>query len=63
MNRNEMESDPHMLLEGMLIGAYAMGVHEGLIYIRVIPSCHRTAHALDQARSLDYLEKYPEFGV
>jgi NADH-quinone oxidoreductase subunit F len=34
MNRNEMESDPHMLLEGMLIGAYAMGAREGIIYIR-----------------------------
>jgi NADH-quinone oxidoreductase subunit F len=34
MNRNEMESDPHMLIEGMVIGAYAMGAAEGLIYIR-----------------------------
>ena len=34
MNRNEMESDPHMLIEGMIIGAYAMGAAEGLIYIR-----------------------------
>ena len=30
MNRNEMESDPHMLIEGMLIGAYAMGASEGI---------------------------------
>ncbi|MCM8814289.1 MAG: proton-conducting membrane transporter, partial [Candidatus Omnitrophica bacterium] len=34
MNRNEIESDPHMLLEGMLIGAYACGADEGVIYIR-----------------------------
>ncbi|MFH0796195.1 MAG: FAD-dependent oxidoreductase [Candidatus Omnitrophota bacterium] len=34
MNRNEMESDPHMLLEGMLIGAYTMGANEGVIYVR-----------------------------
>jgi len=34
MNRNEMESDPHMLIEGMLIGAYAIGADEGIIYVR-----------------------------
>ncbi|MFP4171294.1 MAG: FAD-dependent oxidoreductase [Candidatus Hydrogenedentota bacterium] len=34
MNRNEIESDPHMLLEGMLIGAYATGATEGIIYVR-----------------------------
>ncbi|AEV28062.1 NADH:ubiquinone oxidoreductase, NADH-binding (51 kD) subunit [Sphaerochaeta pleomorpha str. Grapes] len=34
MNRNEMESDPHMLIEGMLIGAYAMGAAEGIVYVR-----------------------------
>ena len=34
MNRNEMESDPHMVIEGMLIGAYAIGATEGYIYVR-----------------------------
>jgi NADH-quinone oxidoreductase subunit F len=34
MNRNELESDPHMLIEGMLIGAYAMGAGEGIVYVR-----------------------------
>ena len=34
MNRNESESDPHMLLEGMIIGAYAMGASVGIIYVR-----------------------------
>jgi len=34
MNRNEMESDPCMLIEGMIIGAYAIGAGEGIIYIR-----------------------------
>ncbi len=34
MNRNESESDPHMLLEGMIIGAYAMGASSGIIYVR-----------------------------
>ncbi len=34
MNRNEIESDPHMLLEGMLIGGYATGAGEGIVYLR-----------------------------
>jgi NADH-quinone oxidoreductase subunit F len=34
MNRNEMESDPHMVIEGMIIGAYAIGASEGYIYVR-----------------------------
>ena len=34
MNRNEIEGDPHSLLEGMIIGAYAMGATEGIIYVR-----------------------------
>jgi len=59
MNRNEMESDPHMLIEGMLIGAYAMGVHEGLIYIRAeYPlAIQRLMIALDQARTYGLLGK------
>lgn len=34
MNRNEIESDPHMLIEGMIIGAFAMGADEGITYVR-----------------------------
>ena len=34
MNRNEIESDPHMLLEGMIIGGYSMGAASGIIYVR-----------------------------
>jgi len=34
MNRNEIESDPHSLIEGMLIGAFAMGANEGIAYVR-----------------------------
>ena len=59
MNRNEMESDPHMLLEGMLIGAFAMGVHEGLIYIRAeYPlAIERLMLALEQTRLYGLLGK------
>ncbi|MFC1917148.1 NADH-quinone oxidoreductase subunit NuoF [Chloroflexota bacterium] len=34
MDRSLLESDPHAVLEGMLIGAYAMGADEGYIYCR-----------------------------
>ncbi len=34
MNRALMEGNPHCILEGFLIGAYAVGSHEGFIYVR-----------------------------
>ena len=34
MDRSLMEGNPHSILEGMLIGAYAIGSHRGYIYIR-----------------------------
>lgn len=34
MDRAVLEGDPHSVLEGMLIGAYAIGADEGYIYIR-----------------------------
>ena len=34
MNRSLIEGDPHALLEGMLIAAYAIGASVGFIYIR-----------------------------
>jgi len=34
MDRSLMEADPHSVLEGMTIGAYAIGAHEGYIYVR-----------------------------
>ena len=34
MNRNEIESDPHAIIEGMIIGGYAMGASHGIAYIR-----------------------------
>ena len=52
MNRNEIESDPHALLEGMLIGGYVTGATEGIIYVRAeYPlAVHRLTRAIDQAR-------------
>jgi NADH:ubiquinone oxidoreductase subunit F (NADH-binding)/(2Fe-2S) ferredoxin/Pyruvate/2-oxoacid:ferredoxin oxidoreductase delta subunit len=34
MNRALMEGNPHSILEGLIIGAYAIGAHEGFIYVR-----------------------------
>jgi bidirectional [NiFe] hydrogenase diaphorase subunit len=34
MDRSVLESDPHRVIEGMLIGAYAVGASEGFIYVR-----------------------------
>ena len=33
-DRSIMEGDPHSVIEGMVIGAYALGAHEGFIYVR-----------------------------
>jgi NADH-quinone oxidoreductase subunit F len=57
MNRNEIESDPHSLLEGMIIGGYVMGASEGIIYIRAeYPlAVHRLNRAIEQAREYGLL--------
>jgi NADH-quinone oxidoreductase subunit F len=34
MDRGLLEGNPHSVLEGMIIGAYAIGSHEGFIYVR-----------------------------
>jgi len=34
MDRSLMEGNPHSVLEGLIIGAYAMGANEGFIYVR-----------------------------
>jgi len=34
MDRSILEGDPHAVIEGMMIGAYAMGADEGYIYCR-----------------------------
>ena len=57
MNRNEIESDPHSLLEGMLIGGYVTGATEGIIYIRAeYPlAVHRLEKAVEQAKEYGLL--------
>ena len=59
MNRNELESDPHMLIEGMLIGSYAMRTSLGIVYVRAeYPlAVERLKLAVQQAREVGLLGK------
>ena len=34
MDRSLLEGDPHRIIEGMIIGAYAIGANEGYVYVR-----------------------------
>ncbi|HTU02262.1 MAG TPA: NADH-ubiquinone oxidoreductase-F iron-sulfur binding region domain-containing protein, partial [Candidatus Sulfotelmatobacter sp.] len=57
MNRRVLEGDPHAVLEGMLIGAYAIGAARGYIYCRAeYPVAVRTLGiAIRQAREYGLL--------
>lgn len=57
MDRAMLEGDPHAVLEGMLIGAYAMGAEYGFVYVREeYPIAVNHLHiALEQMRSLGLL--------
>ena len=57
MDRSILEGDPHRLLEGMAIGAYAIGAKEGIIYVRAeYPlAIQRLNIAMGQARKAGYL--------
>ena len=59
MDRSLMEGNPHSVLEGMLIGAYAIGCHEGYIYIRnEYPLAVKNARiAIKQAEEYGFLGK------
>lgn len=59
MDRSLLEGDPHAIIEGMIIGAYAIGATEGVIYCRAeYPlAIKRLNIALDQARKHGYLGK------
>ncbi|MGB3715563.1 MAG: NADH-ubiquinone oxidoreductase-F iron-sulfur binding region domain-containing protein [Candidatus Promineifilaceae bacterium] len=53
MDRTVLESDPHSVIEGMIIGAFAVGANQGYIYVRdEYPLAIKTlAVALEQARA------------
>ena len=57
MDRAVIEGDPHAVIEGMIIGAYAIGASKGYVYIRAeYPlAVQRLRHAIAQARERGYL--------
>jgi NADH:ubiquinone oxidoreductase subunit F (NADH-binding)/(2Fe-2S) ferredoxin len=57
MNRRVLESDPHALIEGMTIAAYAIGSSQGYIYCRAeYPLAVKTLNvAIKQAREFGFL--------
>ncbi|MGB9698403.1 MAG: NADH-ubiquinone oxidoreductase-F iron-sulfur binding region domain-containing protein [Thermodesulfobacteriota bacterium] len=59
MDRSLLESDPHQLLEGLLIAGYAVGAKEGIIYVRAeYPlAIERVQKAIHQAYDLGLLGK------
>ena len=59
MNRRVLEGDPHSVIEGMIIAAYASGTHQGYIYCRAeYPIAVRTLNiAIKQARAMGFLGK------
>lgn len=59
MDRSLLEGDPHAVLEGMIIGAYAIGATGGIIYCRAeYPlAIKRLNIAIEQAREKGYLGK------
>lgn len=59
MDRSVMEGDPHSVMEGMLIAGYAIGAHEGIIYVRAeypLAVAHLEV-AIQQARERGFLGK------
>lgn len=58
-DRAIMESDPHLLIEGMTIAAYSIGAEQGFIYIRgeYYNSIDRLQNAKEQAYRKGYLGK------
>ncbi len=57
MDRSIMEADPHVVLEGMIIGAKAIGASKGYIYVRAeYPlAVSRLQKAIDQAKEYGLL--------
>ncbi len=59
MDRSILEGNPHVVLEGLILGAYAIGSSEGFIYVRQeYPLARKHAQrALEQAREYGLLGK------
>ena len=59
MDRSVLEGNPHSVLEGLAIGAYAVGAHEGYIYVRQeYPLAVENVHtAIKKAEEYGFLGK------
>ncbi|WP_368183258.1 NADH-quinone oxidoreductase subunit NuoF [Anaerotruncus rubiinfantis] len=59
MDRSLLEGDPHGIIEGMLIGGYAIGADKGFVYVRAeYPiAVERLSNAIGQAREAGLLGK------
>ena len=59
MDRSVLEGDPHSVIEAMTIAGYAIGAHQGYIYVRAeYPiAVHRLEVAIGQAREYGLLGK------
>ena len=57
MDRSVLEGDPHVVLEAMTIAGYAVGAHQGYIYVRAeYPiAIHRLQVAIKQSREYGFL--------
>jgi len=57
MDRSLLEGNPHLVIEGMTIGAYAIGSHEGYVYVRAeYPlAVKHVKRAIEQAREYGLL--------
>ncbi len=57
MNRLLAESDPHRILEGLIISGYAIGAKQGFIFVRAEKplAAKRLEKAVEDARAADYL--------
>lgn len=57
MDRAVLEGDPHSVIEAMIIGGYAIGAHQGFIYVRAeYPvAVERLSIAIEQAQAYGFL--------
>ncbi len=64
MNWSVLEGNPHSVLEGLIIGAYAIGSHEGFVYVRQnILAVANLTTALSRPGSWPPRRPHPRLGV
>jgi NADH-quinone oxidoreductase subunit F len=55
-----LEGDPHQMIEGVILSAYAIGAHNAYIFLRgeYVLAAERLTHAAEQAREHGYLGEH-----